>query len=205
MTEYKGTTGSGETWEETYRLTDPGDLPWNAGMADSDLRDSLEALQLQPGKAYELGCGPGNDAAYLAEEGWKVTAVDISPSAIKLARETAAKAGVEGKIQFVTADVLALPGKGDAVLVVDRGCFHTLPSETWHDYVKVVSGLLRKGGILALKVFSFKEPDGARPYRFTEGELENIFERHFELASVKETIFQGPREPYALFGVFRKR
>lgn len=205
MAEYKGTTGSGATWEETYQQTAPGDLPWNAGMVDGDLKDLLDGLSTDSGKAYDLGCGPGHDAAYLAGQGWKVTAVDLSPTAVKLAGETAAKAGVEGKIQFAAADVLTLRGKGDAVLVHDRGCFHTLPSDKWGDYVGVVSGLLRKGGILAIKVFSFKEPEGARPFRFTEEKLEEVFEGAFELAAIKETIFQGPRKPYALFGVFRKK
>ncbi|SRR5579871_2244995 len=205
MTDYKGTTGSGATWEETYRQTAPGDLPWNAGMADGDLKDLLESLSMDSGKAYDLGCGPGHDAAYLAGQGFKVTAVDLSPTAVKLAKETAAKAGVEEKIQFATADVLALKGAGDAVLVHDRGCFHTLPSDRWGDYAGVVSELLRKGGVLALKVFSFKVQGSLGPHGFTQEALEEVFEKTFELTAVKETIFQGPRKPYALFGVFRKK
>ncbi len=206
MTEYQGTKGPQGSWEETYRRTAPGDLPWNAGMVDGDLKDALFALALDPGKAYDLGCGPGNDAAFLAREGWKVTAVDISPTALQLARQAEAKAGLEGKIQFVAADVLGLEGHGDAVLVNDRGCFHTLPSRHWADYVKSAAGLLKKGGILALKVFSFKEPDGAGgPYRFTPEELENLFEGSFEMVSLKEGVFHGPRKPYSLFGVFRKK
>ena len=208
MVDYQGTKGSQGSWEETYRQTPPGDLPWNAGMADSDLRDFLKAIQMSPGKAYDLGCGPGNDVAFLAKEGWKVTAVDISPTAVKLAREAAAKAGMTDKIQFETADVLALKGSGEAALVNDRGCFHTLPSGTWGDYARVVCGLLKKNGLLALKVFSFKEPKltaGTGPYRFTEEELQRVFGGDFELTALKESIFQGPRKPYALFGVFRKR
>jgi len=208
MSDYKGTTGSGATWEETYQQTPPGDLPWNAGTVDGDLKDLLTELSLDSGKAFDLGCGPGHDAAYLAGQGWKVTAVDLSPTAVRMAKEAAAKAGVEEKIQFTTADVLTLKGTGDAALVHDRGCFHTLPSDKWADYTKVVSGLLRKGGVLALKVFSFKEPkrtDGSGPFRFTEEKLQEVFEDNFELTAVKETIFHGPREPYALFGVFRKR
>lgn len=205
MTDYQGTTGPQISWEETYRVTPPAELPWNAGMADGDLLDLLDALQPAPGKAYDLGCGPGNDTAYLAKEGWKVTAVDISPTAVKLAKEAAATSGVEGKVQFVTGDVLALEGRGDADLVQDRGCFHTLPSDSWGSYVKMMSRLLKKGGILALKVFSFKEPGDFGPRRFTVEELDNVFGEGFELTSVKETVFQGPRKPFALFAVFRKK
>jgi cyclopropane fatty-acyl-phospholipid synthase-like methyltransferase len=208
MVEYQGTQGFYGSWEETYRQTPPGDLPWNAGMADGDLKDLVETLALEPGKAYDLGCGPGHDAAYLAGLGWKVTAVDISPTAVQLAREAAAKSGTEGNIQFVTADVLTLQGRGDAALVNDRGCFHTLPRGKWADYVRLVSGLLMKNGLLALKVFSFKEPKqtaGPGPYRFTEEELEEVFEEAFEMVMLKEGIFHGPRKPYSFFGVFRKK
>lgn len=208
MADYKGTAGPLGSWEETYLHTAPGELPWNAGMADSDLRSLLEASLPEPGKAYDLGCGPGHDAAYLANHGWHVTAVDISPAALKLAGETAAKAGVEGKIKFEAADVLALKGRGDAALVNDRGCFHTLPSNKWGDYARVVSELLMKNGLLALKVFSFKETKmtgGAGPFRFTQDDLEDVFEGDFELTALKESVFHGPRKPYALFGVFRKK
>ena len=205
MLEYQGTTGPQQSWEETYRNTAPEELPWNAGMQDGDLKDLLGTLRLNAGKVYDLGCGPGNDSVFLAQQGLEVTAVDIAPSAVKLARETAAKAGVEAKIVFFTGDVLELPGKAEAVLVHDRGCFHTLPSEKWKNYIRTVAGLLRKNGLLVLKVFSFKMPQGPGPYRFTPEELQSLFGGEFELVSVKEGVFHGPRKPFSLFCVFRKR
>jgi SAM-dependent methyltransferase len=204
MAEYQGTTGPHESWEETYRKTPPLDLPWNSGMVDGDLRDLLEKDSLPSGKAYDLGCGPGNDAAFLAKEGWEVTAVDIAPSALDLARATARKAGVEGKIKFLLADVLKLHPSGNAQLVHDRGCFHTLPSVFWEEYRRTVAGLLSEGGTLALKVFSFKMPAGFGPYRFTPGEIQKVFGGDFELKEVKEGIFHGPRKPFSLFCVLAK-
>ena len=205
MVDYQGTTGPQKSWEETYRNILPGELPWNAGMQDGDLKDLLNALQLNSGKAYDLGCGPGNDSVFLAQEGLEVTAVDIAASAVKLAQENAAKAGVEGKIHFVTGDVLELLGKADVALVHDRGCFHTLPSGRWKDYLRTVLGLLRKNGLLVLKVFSYKVPEGPGPYRFTPEELQGLFGGDFELVSLKEGVFHGPRKPFSLFCVFRKK
>ncbi len=205
MADYHGTTGPHESWEETYRKIHPSELPWNAGMVDGDLRGLLETASISPGKAYDLGCGPGNDAAYLSQRGWKVTAVDVAESAIALARKTARKAGVEGKIKFLVADVLALLGTRDAQLVHDRGCFHTLPSKYWDDYRRTVAGLLMKGGILALKVFSFKMPEGFGPYRFKPGEIKKIFSGDFELKDIQEGIFHGPRQPFSFFCVLVKK
>ncbi len=48
------------------------------------------AGQLTAGRALGLGSGEGGDAVWLARRGWRVTAVDVSPTA--LAR-TASKAG----------------------------------------------------------------------------------------------------------------
>lgn len=41
-----------------------------------------EVAALPPGTALDLGCGEGGDALWLARHGWRVTAVDIAPSAL---------------------------------------------------------------------------------------------------------------------------
>jgi SAM-dependent methyltransferase len=40
------------------------------------------AIKLKPGRALDLACGTGRNAIWLAEHGWKVTAVDRSPITI---------------------------------------------------------------------------------------------------------------------------
>jgi tellurite methyltransferase len=45
------------------------------------------AADLVAGVALDLACGPGRNALYLAERGWRVTAVDGSPIAIAKLRE----------------------------------------------------------------------------------------------------------------------
>ncbi len=48
------------------------------------------AGDLLPGAALDLACGPGRNALYLAERGWRVTAVDGSPIAIAALQERSA-------------------------------------------------------------------------------------------------------------------
>jgi SAM-dependent methyltransferase len=43
---------------------------------------------LAPGCALDLASGPGRNALYLAEQGWRVVAVDGSPTAIELLRRS---------------------------------------------------------------------------------------------------------------------
>ena len=45
--------------------------------------------ELKPGPALDLACGPGRNSLYLAEQGWRVRAVDGSPLAIEILRERA--------------------------------------------------------------------------------------------------------------------
>jgi 2-polyprenyl-3-methyl-5-hydroxy-6-metoxy-1,4-benzoquinol methylase len=63
------------------------------------------ASALPAGKALDLGCGEGQDSVWLAQRGWVVNAVDVSPSAIAEARELADAVGVDRTIVFGVADI----------------------------------------------------------------------------------------------------
>lgn len=54
----------------------------------------------RPGRALDLGCGEGADAVWLARQGWRVTAVDISRTALARAAEHAAAAGVADRVDW---------------------------------------------------------------------------------------------------------
>jgi methylase of polypeptide subunit release factors len=56
-----------------------------------------------PGKALDFASGTGRNALYLAEKGYDVTAVEISPLAIKLAEQAAEGKGVQ--IKWIVADL----------------------------------------------------------------------------------------------------
>ncbi|MGB7962404.1 MAG: class I SAM-dependent methyltransferase [Propionicimonas sp.] len=63
------------------------------------------AATLTPGHALELGCGEGADAVWLAEQGWQVTAVDISSVALGRAQAAATERGVADRIAFHRHDL----------------------------------------------------------------------------------------------------
>lgn len=60
-----------------------------------------------PGRALDLGCGEGGDAIWLAERGWDVTAVDVSPLALERAAAQAARVGVSDRVAFEAHDLSA--------------------------------------------------------------------------------------------------
>lgn len=61
--------------------------------------------ELPPGTALDLGCGEGGDAIWLARQGWQVTAVDVSYTALDRAAADAATAGVADRIDFHRHDL----------------------------------------------------------------------------------------------------
>ena len=63
--------------------------------------------QTQPGAtspriALDIGCGEGADAVWLAQQGWKVTAIDHAPTAVRRAQELAAENDVQLDAQAVS-------------------------------------------------------------------------------------------------------
>ncbi|MGH3145474.1 MAG: class I SAM-dependent methyltransferase [Rubrobacter sp.] len=86
-------------WEGHYRRHE---RLWS-GKANAVLVDVAEPLQ--PGTALDLGCGEGGDAIWLAELGWRVTAVDVSATALDRAAAYAAEAGIADRIDFQRHDL----------------------------------------------------------------------------------------------------
>lgn len=66
-----------------------------------------ELADLRPGTALDLACGAGRNAVWLAGQGWRVTAVDFSGVALRMARSLAAERRVE--VEWIEADVVAWP------------------------------------------------------------------------------------------------
>lgn len=82
-------TADAETfWDARYQGSDK---IWS-GRANAILVELVEPRE--PGTALDLGCGEGGDAVWLAERGWRVTAVDVSRTALDRTAAHAAQAGV---------------------------------------------------------------------------------------------------------------
>ena len=65
-------------WENRYR---ENGRSWS-GRVNAALERELAGVA--PGAALDLGSGEGGDALWLAQQGWAVTAVDISPTALSI-------------------------------------------------------------------------------------------------------------------------
>lgn len=63
-----------------------------SGNANRALIDTV--ADLTPGTALDLGSGEGGDSLWLAEQGWRVTGIDISPTALARAADEADARGI---------------------------------------------------------------------------------------------------------------
>lgn len=71
------------------------------------------ASDIPPGVALDVGCGEGADALWLAQNGWKVTGIDLSTVAIGRAKEHAA-------VQNLNAEFLVRDARSYAEEVAER-------------------------------------------------------------------------------------
>lgn len=102
-------------------------------------RPSTESLVERAGKVgtfLEIGTGSGAIAIALAREGARGAASDLSPDALRIARENAVRHGVADRIAFVTADLFP-EGTADLVIsnppYVATAEFAALPPEVLHE------------------------------------------------------------------------
>jgi cyclopropane fatty-acyl-phospholipid synthase-like methyltransferase len=72
------------------------------------------------GDVLDIGCGLGDNVVYPAENGYSVTGLEISPTALITAERRAHDAGVD--VRFAVTDSTRLDGYTDAFdTVVDSG------------------------------------------------------------------------------------
>ncbi len=100
---------------------------------------------LAPGRALEIGCGEGADAIWLAQQGWRVTAIDISDVALGRARAAADRAGVA--VEWVQGDALQTPFPAGSFDLVSMQ-YPALPKAAGEAAVRSLLDAVRPGGLL---------------------------------------------------------
>ncbi len=203
--------------EKIYRNIPPEKIPWNIETAPDILQHIVETGKIKPCRVIELGCGTGNYVIYLSTKGFDATGVDISKTAIGIAKSSASKTGVT--CNFITADVL-----GDMSEVQDTFDFaydwellhHIFPPDR-ETYVNNVYRLLNPEGMYLSVCFSEKSPQfgGAGKYRKTpldtvlyfssESEMVSLFKPLFEIQELETVDIKGKFAPHKAIYTFLKK
>jgi cyclopropane fatty-acyl-phospholipid synthase-like methyltransferase len=204
---------TGETppdWEQRYQT---GDTPWNTKRPSAELARVLREFEIPRGRALELGCGEGANAVLLAREGFQVTAVDVSPTAIERARKFAAAQGVV--VDFRVADISQVDDlREPPVFVFDRGCYHVVRKTNLDGLLSTLQRVTVPGTYYLTLTGNANEetPEGRQgPPRVTAEEICREFAPLMRLVQLREFRFKAkvpdettPR-PLAWSALFRRQ
>jgi len=132
-----------------------------------------------PGAALDLCTGQGRNAIYLAQRGWRVTAIDFSDEGLRLAREAALQHAVELELVQADLDDYALGSdRYDLVTMIYAG-----------DEIHVVEHArdsLKRGGLFVLEYFSAESPAAAYAGGWKRGQLAALFGAGFAVVHDEE-------------------
>jgi len=204
--------------DKIYRKTPLNEIPWNIDVPPYQLVELVDSGKVKPCKTIDLGCGIGNYAVYLASRGFGVTGIDVSTTAIKIAKDNATKKGI--KCDFLVADVLGglCEVKETFDFAFEWELLHHIFPEQRRTYVGNVYKLLNPGSVYLSVCFSEKDSEfgGSGNYRVTglgtvlhfssEHELRKLFEPYFKIRELKTIEIRGrPKAHFANYAFMERR
>ena len=105
-----------------------------------------------PGRSVlEVGCGAGVDLARFARGGAEVTGVDLTPSAIQLARANFEQQGLNGRFEVANAEHLPFPDNGFDLVYAHGVVQYTANPE---QLVRECHRVLKPGGEAVFQVYN---------------------------------------------------
>jgi len=160
-------------WENLYRTN-------RTSSSGVPSRVLVQFLEFRPaGRALELGCAHGDDAIWLAQQGWQVTGVDISETVIVRARANVDSRGLADSVRLERRDLTTSFPTGKFDLV--NALFLQSPVDFPRVAVlKRAAGSVSPGGLLLIASHG-----SAAPWSW----------------SGTETVFPTPQEAFAELGL----
>ncbi len=179
-------------FQERYKS---GNTPWEIHRPDHNLINMVRNTPVSPCHALDIGCGTGNNAIWLKQQGFNVTGIDSNEIAIERACAKARDADVPCPFHRLDFFAENIPGAPFG-FVFDRGCFHHFRQFDRLDrFAERVSQLLNKGGLwLTLAGSADETRGGPGPPRLSAREIVNAVEPCFEIMSLVASHFDTDRK-----------
>lgn len=150
-------TNDGAAWDERYSQEDQlfSGRPNGALVA--------EVAGMAPGRTLDVGCGEGGDTAWLVEQGWRVTALDVSRVALDRAMRRAGDAATD--VEWVHAGLLeAAPAPGAFDLVSAQ--YPALLRTSTNDAERTLIDAVAPGGTLLVVHHADIDVEAAKAHGF---------------------------------------
>ena len=198
------TAHTDRNWDERYQL---GDTPWDSGAPSAELVRVLDEFEIPHGTALELGCGSGTNAVYLAQQGFSVTGVDCSETALNAARQKGADARVA--VEWIAADVQSFgAGRQPVELLFDRGCYHCCRRVDLAGYLQTQRNVTQPGTWCLVLAGNPNDGLAGGPPRVPAAELVREFDELYRLIQLREFHFEdagGIKGPLGWSCLMRRR
>jgi SAM-dependent methyltransferase len=154
-----------EGWNERYRSGDRA-KDWEAAPNPLVVQT---CAGMPPGRALDLACGSGRNSIWLAERGWKVTAVDGAASAIEILRQRASELGVtvDARVADLEKDEFEIEESCWDLVAM---CFYLQRSL----FERAKRGV-QPGGLVLAIVHIVESGEEATEHRLMPGELKQYF------------------------------
>jgi cyclopropane fatty-acyl-phospholipid synthase-like methyltransferase len=176
--------------------------PWDTDGPTPFVQDLVQSGQVR-GEVLDAGCGTGENAIYLAGQGYRVAAFDAAPAAIERARIKARQRGVAAT--FAVADARELMAwDAQFETIIDSGLFHVMGKSVDRlRYASALRRVSRPGAGLHLLAFKDRGPrwlgrlgtwlrvciSGFGTHGVTEEEIQVAFSDGWIIESIEERLY----------------
>jgi 2-polyprenyl-3-methyl-5-hydroxy-6-metoxy-1,4-benzoquinol methylase len=178
-----------ERWNARYA----SGVNTDVGEPNPFLREHLALLPR--GRVLELAMGGGQNAVFLAREGFSVTGVDISDVAVERSLRLGQVAGVAIDVHRIDLRTTTLPASTYDVVA----CFYYLQRDLFAQIVNT----LRPGGMVIYETFTAEQARYGHPtnpaYLLQPNELLEAF-RALRIRVYRDLIVEGPKAVASLVG-----
>ena len=186
-----------DDWDRVYREGRP---PWETGAVSGELVKLLSEGIVPVGRVLEIGCGTGANAVCFAKNGFEVTALDSSPTALERARRRGRMENAP--VHFILDDVYRFAKKSEPFdLVFDAGFYHFARRDKLDCFLDILWRLTSPGSYyIALAGNTDEEDNEGGPPQVSEDDIRNELGRILDVVQLRPFRLESPNRAEGYLG-----